>query len=127
MFFRMVYDDTLAQAAYVIGCQRTGEAIVVDPERDVDRYTSLAAANGLRITAATETHIHADFLSGSRELAERTGARLYLSDEGGSDWRYGWLKSRRDGGAYDAMLLKDGTSFRVGNIELKALDRKSVV
>lgn len=114
MFLRMVYDEKLAQAAYIIGCQRTGEAVVVDPERDVDRYIALARANGLRITAVTETHIHADFLSGSREMAERTGARLYLSDEGGPDWRYAWLDQKKGGGRYDAVLLKDGSSFRVG-------------
>jgi hydroxyacylglutathione hydrolase len=79
MFMRMIYDERLAQAAYLIGCQRTGEAIVIDPERDVDRYLFAAAAEGLRIVAAAETHIHADFLSGCRELAERTGCRLYLS------------------------------------------------
>jgi glyoxylase-like metal-dependent hydrolase (beta-lactamase superfamily II) len=67
----MVYDDKLAAAAYVIGCQRTGEAIVIDPQRDVDRYEALAAANGLRIVAVAETHIHADFVSGARELAEK--------------------------------------------------------
>jgi len=66
---RMIYDEKLAQAAYLIGCQRTGEAIVIDPERDVDRYLDLAAANDLRIVATAETHIHADFVSGSREIA----------------------------------------------------------
>jgi hydroxyacylglutathione hydrolase len=119
MFFRQVYDDSLAQAAYLIGCQRTGEAIVIDAARDVDRYLELARANGLRIVAATETHIHADFLSGSRELAERTGARLYLSDEGTDDWKYGWLDQRSDGKAYDHVLVKNGDSFRVGNIEFR--------
>lgn len=89
MLFRLVYDDMLAQAAYLIGCQRTGEAVVIDPERDVDRYIELAAREKLRITAIAETHIHADFLSGARELAEKTGARLYLSDCGGPDWSYG--------------------------------------
>ena len=84
MFFRMAYDDKLAEAAYVIGCQRTGEAIVIDPERDVDRYERLAAANGLKIVAVAETHIHADILSGARELAE-TGVRVFVSDEGDAD------------------------------------------
>jgi glyoxylase-like metal-dependent hydrolase (beta-lactamase superfamily II) len=78
MFMRMIYDDKLAAAAYLIGCQRTGEAIVIDPERDVDRYERLAAANGLRIVAAAETHIHADFISGSRELAEKGTSLLNL-------------------------------------------------
>lgn len=120
MFLRMVYDERLAAAAYVIGCQRTGEAIVIDPERDVDRYVSLAAAHGLRIVAAAETHIHADFLSGARELAEQ-GARVYLSDEGDADWKYQWLDKKTGGGSYDSRLLKDGDTFMVGNIELKAV------
>jgi hydroxyacylglutathione hydrolase len=121
MLLRLVYDDRLAQAAYLIGCQRTGEAIVIDPQRDVDRYIDLAKANGLRIAGVTETHIHADFLSGSRELAERTGARVYVSGEGGPDWQYQWLSSKSGGGSYDHKLLKNGDVFRVGNIELKAI------
>ncbi len=62
MFFRQIFDSSLAQYAYLIGCQKTREAVIVDPERDVDRYLEIAAAEGLRLTAATETHIHADFL-----------------------------------------------------------------
>lgn len=121
MFMRMVYDEKLAQAAYLIGCQKTGEAVVIDPERDVDRYIDLAAANGLRIVAAAETHIHADFVSGSRELAERLGARVYVSDEGDRDWKYHWLDKKTGGGSYDHRLLKDGDSFRIGQIEIKAI------
>lgn len=118
MFFRMVYDSLLAQAAYVIGCQRTGEAIVIDPERDVDRYIDLAQREKLRITAVTETHIHADFLSGSRQLAEAVGARVYLSGMGGPDWSYRWLDQRRGGGSYDGQLLHDGDVIRIGGVEL---------
>ncbi|MCB0294386.1 MAG: MBL fold metallo-hydrolase, partial [Calditrichaeota bacterium] len=121
MFFRMLYDDKLAQAAYVIGCQRTGEAVVIDPQRDVDRYINLAEKEELKITAVTETHIHADFLSGARELAERTGAKLYLSDEGDADWKYQWLHQKQGGGSYHHQLLKDNDSFMIGNIELKVL------
>lgn len=121
MLLRQVYDDSLAQAAYLVGCQRTGEALVIDPERDVDRYIDLAKREGLRITAVAETHIHADFLSGARELAERVGARLYLSANGGRDWSYTWLDRKRGGGRYDATLLKHGDAFKVGNIELRAL------
>lgn len=120
MFLRMVYDDKLAEAAWLIGCQRTGEAIVIDPERDVDRYEKIAAANGLRIVAVAETHIHADFLSGGRELAEK-GAKVYVSDEGDADWKYQWLDKKTGGGAYDHRLLKDGDTFAVGNIEFKAI------
>jgi len=118
MFFRMIYDGGLAQAAYIVGCQQTGEAVVIDPERDIDRYTRIAAENGLRIVAAAETHIHADFLSGVREFAE-SGVRAYLSAEGGEDWSYAWPGSRRgDGGAYDVSLLKDHDHFMVGKVRL---------
>jgi len=121
MLLRMIYDDRLAQAAWLIGCQRSGEAIVIDPERDVDRYIALARREGVRITAVAETHIHADFLSGARELAERLGARVYLSDEGDSDWKYQWLDKRLAGGSYEHRLLRDADTFTVGNIELRAL------
>ena len=121
MFMRMVYDEKLAQAAYLIGCQRTGEAIVIDPERDVDRYIDLAAANDLRITAVAETHIHADFLSGARELAERVGAKVYVSDEGDADWKYQWLDKKVGGGSYDHQLLHDGDVFLIGKIEFRAI------
>ncbi len=116
MFFRQVFDPSLAQYAYLVGCQKTREAVVIDPERDVDRYLEIAAAEGLRLTAATETHIHADFLSGARELAER-GLTVYLSDEGGDGWRYGWAKNE----GYDVRLLRDGDAFSVGNVELRAM------
>lgn len=121
MLFRMIYDDRLAQAAYLIGCQRTGEAILIDPERDIDRYLALAAREKVRITAVAETHIHADFLSGAREVAEKTGARLYLSAEGGPDWQYQWLDEKSGGGSYTHTLLRNGDTFKVGNIELKVV------
>lgn len=116
MFFRLVYEEKLAQAAYVIGCQRTGEAIVIDPMRDIDRYEKLAAAEGLRIVAAAETHIHADYVSGMREFAEK-GATVYVSGEGDDFWRYHWL----DGSGYKHRILKHGDRFRVGNIEFEAV------
>ncbi|GAB5495641.1 MAG: MBL fold metallo-hydrolase [Phycisphaerales bacterium] len=121
MFFRMIYDEALAQAAYLIGCQKTGEAIVFDPERDIDRYLELALQNNLRIVACAETHIHADFLSGCRELAETIGARVYLSNLGGPDWTSGWLDSKRGGGTYDHVLLSDGDTITIGNIEFRAV------
>ena len=122
MLLRQIFDPKLAQYAYLIGCQRTGEALIIDPERDVDRYLTLAAAEGLRITAVAETHIHADFLSGARELAERGGVTLYLSAEGGADWQYEWaapVEAKPRG--YQVRLLHDGDTFRVGNIEIRAL------
>ena len=87
MYFERFYDDRLAQASYLVGCQASGEALVVDPARSVEKYLKSAEKQGLRIVGVTETHIHADFLSGTRELAHRTGARMYLSKEGGSDWQ----------------------------------------
>ena len=75
MLLRRFYDDALAQASYLIGCQATGEALVVDPTRDAEQYVRAAAAEGVRVTQVTETHIHADFVSGSRELAARTGVQ----------------------------------------------------
>ena len=78
MLFRQIFDPKLAQYAYLIGCQKTKEALLIDPERDIDRYVELAEAEGLYIAGVAETHIHADFLSGSREFAERFDARLYL-------------------------------------------------
>ena len=121
MLFRMLYDDKLAQASYLIGCQRTGEALIIDPERDVERYIKAAAQEGMRLAAITETHIHADFLSGCRELAEATGAKLYLSDEGDADWKYQWLHQKSGGGSYPHELLKHGSIFKVGNIQIQAL------
>ena len=115
MLLKRFYDTKLAQASYLIGCQRTGEALVVDPSRDAEQYVAAAQAEGLRVTHVTETHIHADYVSGSRELAARAGARLYLSDEGGPDWTYAFAKG--DG----AVLLKDGDVVRVGNIRVEVL------
>lgn len=66
----------MAQASYLVGCQAAGEAIVIDPARDIEQYVQTAKANGVQIVGVTETHIHADFLSGARELAARLGAVL---------------------------------------------------
>src|SRR5688500_1353623 len=115
MLLKRFYDTPLAQASYLIGCQATGDALVIDPNRDVEQYVAAAAAEGLRIAHVTETHIHADFVSGSRELAARTGARLYLSAEGGTDWQYGFAKA--DG----AELLRDGSRFSVGRVRVDVL------
>jgi hydroxyacylglutathione hydrolase len=99
VLLRYFYDQKLAQASYFVGCQETGEAIVVDPARDIQPYIDEAESEDLRIVGTTETHIHADFVSGSRELAERVGATLYLSDCGDEDWKYGFASQ------YDHTLL----------------------
>lgn len=111
MFFQHVYDKSLAQASYVIGCQAKGEAIVIDAQRDIDVYLEIAQKNNLKITHITETHIHADYLCGSRELAAVTGATLYLSDEGGPDWQY----------QFPHVGLKHGDKITVGNLSLDVL------
>jgi hydroxyacylglutathione hydrolase len=115
MFFQRFYDTKLAQASYLIGCQRTGEAVVVDPNRDVQQYIDAATREGLRVTHVTETHIHADFVSGARELAQRTGAQLLLSDEGDANWKYAYAT------AAGARLVRAGDHFMVGNIRLDVL------
>ncbi len=116
MFFKQVFDPKIAQYAYVIGCQKTGEAVVIDPMRDIDQYDQIAEAEGLKITKAADTHIHADYISGLREYAER-GVKVYASDEGDEDWKYEWLLNSN----YDYELLKDGDTFSIGNIEIKAI------
>jgi len=117
MLFRQIYDRKLAQYAYLIGCQATGEAIIIDPMRDVERYMEMAEQEGLRLVAAAETHIHADYLSGLREIAERAGVAVYASAEGGPDWQYQWF----DGGPYAGRLVRDGAQFSVGNIRFDVI------
>jgi hydroxyacylglutathione hydrolase len=116
MLLRQVFDEALAQYAYIVGCQRSGEALVIDPERDVDRYLAVAAGEGLTLTAVAETHIHADFLSGARELAEK-GAQVFVSDEGDQEWKYAWVRDAR----YRSRLLRHGDTFHIGEVEIRAV------
>jgi hydroxyacylglutathione hydrolase len=115
MFLQRFYDDQLAQASYLLGCAATGEALVVDPARDIAPYLETAKREGLRVTHVTETHIHADFVSGARELAAATGARLLLSAEGGPEWQYAYAAG--DG----ATLLHDGDVLRIGNVRVEVM------
>ena len=112
MLLKRFYDDGLAQASYLVGSERSGEALVIDPLRDLEQYLAAAADEELRITHVIETHIHADFLSGARDLVRLTGARLLLSAEGGADWQYHFAADER------AELLRDGDRFAVGEIEI---------
>ena len=116
MFLRQFHDPGLAQYAYLIGCQRTGEAIVIDPLRDVDQYLRVAEENGLRLTAVAETHIHADFLSGARQLVERHGATAHVSRLGGEDWQSEWGRDHEN-----VRTLGHGDRIEIGRIEIEAV------
>lgn len=115
MLLKYFYDPALAHASYLVGCQKTKSAVVVDPGRDVQQYLDAAKREGVRITAVAETHIHADYVSGARELADRIDAKLYVSDEGPQEWKYQFLES------YQHELLHDGDEFKIGNIRFEVM------
>jgi glyoxylase-like metal-dependent hydrolase (beta-lactamase superfamily II) len=106
MEFEQFYLGCLAQASYLIGSN--GEAAVVDPRRDVDVYIDAAREKGLTIRHVIETHLHADFVSGHRELAERTGARIYFGAKAGAKFSH--------------VPVKDGDEIRMGEVTLKFLE-----
>ena len=112
MIVKRFFEPLIAQNSYMIGCAAAGEAIVIDPTRDVQQYIAAAEAANLLITHVTETHIHADFLSGARELAHRTGARLCLSDEGDQDWKYQFEHDRK---------ISHGDRMTIGNVAVDVL------
>jgi hydroxyacylglutathione hydrolase len=108
--FQRFFDEGLAQASYLVACTRTRAAIVVDPRRDADVYVATARQHGLRIVAAIETHIHADFVSGARELAEAfppTGARV-IAGPGASL-------------GFDCHEVRDGERLAFGDLQLEFL------
>jgi hydroxyacylglutathione hydrolase len=112
MIVKTFFEPLIAQNSYLIGCGAAGEAIVIDPNTDVQQYVDAAAAATLTITHVTETHIHADFLSGARELARVTGAKLCLSDEGDEYWKYQFPHDRK---------LKNGDRLTIGNVRVDVL------
>lgn len=115
MILRYFYDDKLAQASYMVGCAKTGEALIVDPMRDSRPYLDAAKKEGLRITHVAETHIHADYVSGGRELSAATGATLYVSDCGPADWKYAFA------GEAGVIPVQDGDTWMVGNIKVEVM------
>lgn len=115
MLLKYFYDEQLAHASYLVGCQRAQQALVIDPGRHIGQYLNAAEKEGLRLVAAAETHIHADFVSGARELAERVGAKIYVSDEGPAEWKYQYVSE------YDHQLLREGERFHIGKIKLEVL------
>ncbi|HEV2904348.1 MAG TPA: MBL fold metallo-hydrolase [Pyrinomonadaceae bacterium] len=106
MYFKQFYLGCLAHASYLIGSD--GEAAVVDPQRDVDQYIDEAAAQGLKIKYVIETHLHADFVSGHRELAERTGAEIVFGKEAGASFRH--------------RAVKDGDELTLGSVKLHVIE-----
>jgi hydroxyacylglutathione hydrolase len=115
MFLRRFFEPTIAQTSYLIGCAEAGEAIVIDPNRDVQPYLAAAKSEGARITHVTETHIHADFVSGTRELAARTGASMLLSDEGDAEWKYAFAADPA------ARRLRHGDRVDIGRVRLEVV------
>ncbi len=112
MIFERIEDKGLAQYSYIVGCAGAGRVAVVDPRRDIDVYTDWAAANGMAISHVLETHIHADFASGARELAARTGAELLLS---GHDT--GEIFETK----FPHTEFRDGDAFEIGVVRIQAL------
>src|SRR5438067_5581942 len=106
MYFKQFYLGCLAHASYLIGSG--GEAAVIDPQRDVEQYINEAEAQGLKIKYVIETHLHADFVSGHRELAARTGAEIVFG--------------RRAGAAFPHLAVQDGDELSIGGLILRVLE-----
>ena len=106
MYFKQFYLGCLAHASYLVGSD--GEAAVVDPQRDVGQYVAEAEAQGLKIKYVVETHLHADFVSGHRELAARTGAEIVFGAQAGAEFPH--------------RAVKDGDELRVGRVRLRVLE-----
>ena len=112
MLFERFEDEGLSQYSYAVGCEAAASIAIVDPRRDIDTYVEFAAARRMRITHVLETHIHADFASGARELAGRTDAAL-------------WLSAYDAGEVYDVAYphsdLRDGDRLELGRVRIEAL------
>jgi hydroxyacylglutathione hydrolase len=106
MYFKQFYLNCLAHASYLIGSE--GEAAVVDPQRDVEQYLEEAEAQRLKIKYVIETHVHADFVSGHRELAARTGAEMVFGEQAGADFPH--------------RPVKDGEELKIGKVKLRVME-----
>jgi hydroxyacylglutathione hydrolase len=106
MFFEQFYLGCLSHASYMLASD--GEALVVDPQRDVEIYLQAAEANGVAIRHIFETHLHADFVSGHRELASRTGARIYIGVQAEATFAH--------------TAVQDGFQLQIGKMRIKALE-----
>jgi hydroxyacylglutathione hydrolase len=108
MILERYYLACLAHASYLIADEQTREAVVVDPQRDVDSYIESAAALGCRIRHVFLTHFHADFLAGHLELRDREGARIYLGARASAE--------------YDFTPMRDGDTLELGRIRIEVLE-----
>src|SRR5580704_6538937 len=106
MFFEQFYLGCLAHASYMLASE--GEAVIVDPQRDVDIYLKAAEEHGAKIRHIFETHLHADFVSGHNELAARTGATIYIGGCAGA--------------AFPHVGVHDGFDLRVGKARISVLE-----
>jgi hydroxyacylglutathione hydrolase len=106
MYFKQFYLGCLAHASYLVGSE--GEAAVVDPQRDVDEYVAEADRQGLRIKYVVETHLHADFVSGHRELAARTGAEIVFGEKAEASFPH--------------RAVREGDELRVGRVRLRVIE-----
>jgi hydroxyacylglutathione hydrolase len=113
MFFHQRFISGLAIASYMVGDEKAKEVAVIDPTRDVDEYVRIAKAEGLHITHILETHVHADYVSGSAELKARLGGepKIVVSGMGGKEWTP----------PYADLVVKDGDEVKLGGIRLKAI------
>ncbi len=113
MFFHQRFVPGLAIYSYIVGDEKTKEAAVIDPTRDVDDFIQIARREGLHIRHVMETHVHADFVSGSRELKDRLGdgVTIHASGMGGEQWTP----------PYADHVVKDGEEVSLGSIRLKAV------
>jgi hydroxyacylglutathione hydrolase len=106
VYFEQFYLGCLAHASYLLASE--GEAVVVDPQRDVELYLKAAADHGFRIRHVFETHLHADFVSGHQELAARTGAKIYIGS--------------RAGAAFPHVAVSDGFELKFGQVSIRVLE-----
>ncbi|MEO2008241.1 MAG: rhodanese-like domain-containing protein [Pirellulaceae bacterium] len=113
MFFHQRFVPGLAIYSYIVGDEKTKEAAVIDPTRDVDEFIEIARHEGLHIKHVLETHVHADFVSGSREMKDRLGdeVTIHASGEGGQEWTP----------PYADHVVQDGDEVTMGNVRLKAI------
>lgn len=107
MFVQQFFVEGLGCASYLVGCEAKGIAAVVDPDRNVQKYLETAQSRGLKITHIIETHLHADHVSGNSDLADRTGAEIYLHENSGAEFPH--------------KKVRQGDVIELGNIRLKVL------